>query len=31
VKAKVENLKAQIIAGKIHVPDYYEKKSGGNQ
>jgi basic membrane protein A len=25
-RAKVEELKAKIIAGKIHVPDYYAKK-----
>ncbi len=25
-KAKVESLKAEIIAGKIKVPDYYQKK-----
>jgi basic membrane protein A len=26
VRAKVEALKADIVAGKIHVPDYYKKK-----
>lgn len=26
VRAKVEKLKAEIIAGKINVPDYYKKK-----
>jgi len=26
MKTKVEALKTDIIAGKIKVPDYYEKK-----